>query len=103
MDKWVSILLEVEEMWEGSRERMAAAWYPMTEDYRRERDFYKARRILDLYGYDYFRKFVERCPHILDLIEQYGYSPCETGDGNCSMMCIFYKNGGCTNATKRMD
>lgn len=100
MDKWVSILLEVEEMWEGSRERMAAAWYSMTDDYRRERDLYKARRILDMYGYEYFRKFVECCPHIKDLIEQYGYSPCETGDGNCNMICIFYQNGGCTNATK---
>lgn len=103
MDEWIRVLLTVEEMWEGSRERMIAAQYPMTEDYRRDRDFYKARRILDLYGYDYFRMFVERCPHILDLIEQYGYSPCEQDDGNCSMMCIFYKNGGCTNATKRLD
>jgi len=31
MDKWISILLTVEHMWEESRERMVAAEYPMTE------------------------------------------------------------------------
>lgn len=104
MDKWVEIIFEAEDMWRNSAEALSIARRGVTtEEYRRERDIFKARRILDMYGYDYFRMFVERCPHILDLIESFGYSPCERGDGNCSMMCIFYKNGGCTNATKRMD
>lgn len=102
MDKWIEIIFEAEDMWRNSAEALSIQRRSSTtEEYMRERDFYKARRILDMYGYDYFRMFVERCPHILDMIEEYGYSPCET-DGNCSMMCIFYK-GGCTNAAKRMD
>ena len=102
MNKWVEIIFEAEDMWRKSAEALSIQRRSSTtEEYMRERDFYKARRIFDMYGYDYFRMFVERCPHILDMIEEYGYSPCET-DGNCSMMCIFYK-GGCTNAAKRMD
>ena len=102
MNKWVEIIFEAEDMWRNSAEALSLQRRSSTtEEYMRERDFYKARRILDMYGYDYFRMFVERCPHILDMIEEYGYSPCET-DGTCSMMCIFYK-GGCTNAAKRMD
>ena len=102
MDKGSEIIFEAEDMWRNSAEALSIQRRSSTtEEYMRERDFYKARRILDMYGYDYFRMFVERCPHILDMIEDYGYSPCET-DGNCSMMCIFYK-GGCTNAAKRMD
>ena len=77
MDKWVEIISEAEDMWRNSAEALSIACSGATTDeYRRERDIYKARRILDMYGYDYFRKFVERCPHILDLIESFGYSPC---------------------------
>lgn len=102
MDKWIEIIFEAEDMWRNSREALSIQLRNVpVEEYMRERDFFKARRILDSYGYNYFRMFVERCPHILDMIETYGYSPCET-EGNCSMMCIFY-NGGCTNAAKRMD
>lgn len=69
MDKWTMIILEAEDMWEVSAEaRSLAARELTTEDYRRIRDSFKARRIYDLYGYDYFLRFVEKCPHIADLI-----------------------------------
>ena len=55
MDKWVEIILEAEDMWRNSAEALSIACNgATTEEYRRERDIYKARRILDMYGYDYF-------------------------------------------------
>ena len=101
MDKWREIIFEAEDMWRNSVDaRVAQIRGVDTETYRRLRDTYKARRILDLYGYEYFRMFVDRCPHIIEYVKDFGYAPCEQGDGNCSMICIFYKNGGCTNAAK---
>lgn len=90
MDKWVSILLTAEEMWENSRERAIAYGYPMTEQYRIERDLYKARRIYDLYGYEWFCQFIERCPHIQNLVDN--YVPCEIGPNyhQCTMFCHKY-------------
>lgn len=90
MDKWVSILLEVEQMWEESRERAIAARYPMTEQYRIDRDFYKAQRILDLYGYEWFYRFVERCPHIIHLLDD--LVPCKREPDlyQCTMFCHKY-------------
>lgn len=95
MDKWTMIILEAEDMWEVSAEaRSLAARDLDKEDYRRMRDSFKARRIYDLYGYDYFLRFVEKCPHIADLIKE--YLPCDRLPGaQCTMFCTFYK-GGCT-------
>jgi hypothetical protein len=102
MDKWVSILLSAENMWEDSRERMTAAEYPMTEQYRIDRDFYKAQRIYDLYGYEWFRRFIDRCPHIHHLLDD--YVPCrkEPQQYQCTMFCHKYDfEKGCTlNATE---
>ena len=65
MDKWIEIIFEAEDMWRNSVEAKVAAIRGYDTDvYCRERDLYKARRILDMYGYEYFRKFVDRCPHI---------------------------------------
>lgn len=64
------MLLEMEDMWAVSaEERSLSARGIATEDYTRERDSYKARRIYDLYGEEYFLRFVERCPHIANLKE----------------------------------
>ena len=101
MDKWIEIIFEAEDMWRNSVEaKIAAIRGYDTDVYCRERDLFKARRILDMYGDEYFRKFVDRCPHIKNYLDDYAYAPCERGDGNCNMICIFYQNGGCTNATK---
>ena len=92
------ILLEVEGMWEadsyaGYLARIGCD--PLY--YRQERDKYKADRIYALYGYDYFMRFVERCPHIQEYSKK--YKPCDQNNGQCIMFCAKYK-GGCTNATK---
>lgn len=67
------------------------------QKYRVERDTFKADRIFALYGYDYFLRFVERCPHIQEMMEK--YKPCDQNNGQCTMFCALYKEGGCTNAT----
>ena len=69
------------------------------QKYRVERDTFKADRIYALYGYDYFLKFVERCPHIQEMAKT--YLPCEREAGaQCTMFCLNYDEGGCKNATK---
>lgn len=99
MDKWTRILLEVEGMWEAD----AYAQYlgqtgcdPQT--YRIERDTYKAERIHDLYGYEYFLNFVQRCPHIKGIVKV--QPPCKKNGGQCTLFCYYYGNGGCTYATE---
>ena len=99
MDKWTMILLEVEGMWEADSYAQClglGGCDPQT--YRIERDTYKAERIYDLYGYDYFLKFVERCPHIKDIVKI--QPPCQKNGGQCTFLCYYYGNGGCTNATE---
>ena len=97
VDKWTMILLEVEGMWEAD----SYAGYlgqigcdPLY--YRQERDKYKADRIYALYGYDYFLRFVERCPHIQEYAKK--YKPCDQNGGQCTMFCAQYTEGGCKNA-----
>ena len=99
MDKWLEILMAVENMWEID----SYAQYLTTigcdpQKYCIERDTFKADRIYALYGYDYFLRFVERCPHIQEMAQK--YLPCERSqDAQCTMFCINYK-GGCKNATE---
>ena len=64
------------------------------QKYRVERDTFKADRILALYGYDYFLRFVKRCPHIQEMIKK--YKPCDQNNGQCTLFCAYYKEGGCT-------
>ena len=92
------ILLEVEGMWEAdSHAGYLARIGCDPQYYRQERDKYKADRIYALYGYDYFMRFVERCPHIQEYAKK--YKPCDQNNGQCIMFCAQYK-GGCTNATE---
>lgn len=95
MDEWTMILLEVEGMWEADS---YAGYLKQIECdslyYRQERDKYKADRIYALYGYDYFLRFVERCPHIQEYAKK--YKPCDQNSGQCTMFCAYYKKGGCT-------
>lgn len=94
MDEWTMILLEVEGMWEADsyagylRQIECDSLY-----YRQERDKYKADRIFALYGYDYFLRFVERCPHIQEMIKK--YKPCDQNNGQCTLFCAYCKKGGC--------
>ena len=80
MDKRTSILLEVEDMWEADS---YAAYLGQincnSQMYRVVRDTFKAERIFALYGYDYFLRFVERCPHIQEIIKK--YKPCDQNNG----------------------
>lgn len=87
--KWIMILQEVEEMWNCSATANALRSQDASiEEYCRERDAYKARRIYDMYGYDWFRRFVERCPHIQDLLDK--HVPCEDEHYQCTMFCHRY-------------
>ena len=98
MDKWTTILLEVEGMWEAdSYAGYLARIGCDPQYYRQERDMFKADRIYALYGYDYFLRFVERCPHIQEYAKK--YKPCDQNNEQCTMFCAQYE-GGCTNATK---
>lgn len=100
MDKWTMIIIEAEDMWQSSAAaRSITARDLGAEEYRRTRDRFKARRIYDMYGYEYFRMFVDRCPHISDILED--YKPCMLNkDGQCVISCNFYQNGGCKDAAK---
>jgi hypothetical protein len=57
MDKWKMILDAAGSMWEKSREYVIAK-SKSYDEYCIERDLYKARRIFDLYGYEWLYKFV---------------------------------------------
>ena len=98
MDKWTLILLEVESMWEAdSYAHYLGQIGCDPQKYRIERDTFKADRIYALYGYDYFLRFIERCPHIQEMAKK--YLPCKQNkDGQCTIFCINYE-GGCKNAT----
>lgn len=85
------ILLEIEDTWQVSAAcRSISARELTTEDYRQERDIFKARRIYDLYGYEYFNRFINRCPHIIDKFDD--LVPCNIKNdiANCSMFCHKY-------------
>ena len=98
MDKWTLILLEVEGMWEADSYAQYLGQIGCDpQKYRIERDTFKADRIYALYGYDYFLRFIERCPHIQEMAKK--YLPCKQNkDGQCTIFCINYE-GGCKNAT----
>ena len=98
MDNWILILLEVEGMWEADSYAQYLGQIGCDpQKYRIERDTFKADRIYALYGYDYFMRFVERCPHIQKYAKK--YKPCDQNNGQCMMFCAQYE-GGCTNATE---
>lgn len=99
MDNWILILLEVEGMWEADSYAGYLGQIGCDpQKYRQERDKFKADRIYALYGYDYFMRFVERCPHIQEYAKK--YKPCERSENaQCTMFCAQYE-GGCTNATE---
>ena len=98
MDNWTLILLEVESMWEADSYAQYLGQIGCDpQKYRIERDTFKADRIYALYGYDYFLRFIERCPHIQEMAKK--YLPCKQNkDGQCTIFCINYE-GGCKNAT----
>ena len=98
MDNWTLILLEAESMWEADSYAQYLGQIGCDpQKYRQERDMFKADRIYALYGYDYFMRFVERCPHIQEYAKK--YKPCDQNNGQCTMFCAQYKEGGCTDAT----
>lgn len=69
-------MLEMEDLWAESAEvRSLSAREINAKEYSKMRDTFKANHILALYGYDYFIKFVERCPHIQEMLTK--YKPCE--------------------------
>jgi hypothetical protein len=95
MTEWEIILLEAEDVWQNcANGRYVGAWGSDKERYRRDRDIFKARRIYDLYGYDYFLKFLNRCPHIKDCFDDLVL--CKI-NGQCSTLCYKYDiKKGCT-------
>ena len=97
MDKWTAIILEAEEYWKeiAATEGIGASC-PDARTYSKLRDEYKAEFILKEYGYEYFDKFVKRCPHIQDSVKK--MLICVDGE-QCRLDCIYYE-GGCKYATK---
>jgi hypothetical protein len=102
MDKWTMILIDMEDMWANSAQGLSAVHRDISaEEYRKERDRFKADRIYSLYGYEYLRKFIDRCPHIVNEFDQ--IVPCyQENNVQCTMFCHKYDfEKGCTlNATK---
>lgn len=99
------IIETVEDMWKESREYQISAELIADGDYDQykiDRDLYKARRIFDLYGYDWFCRFIERCPHISHLLDE--YVPCKQypEQYQCTMFCHKYnfEKGCMLNATE---
>ena len=102
MDKWVNILSEMEDKWHESTEYK---YLPLTIDYNEykiQRDLYKAQQIYETYGMETCMRFINQCPHILPYIDN--YVPCkkEPHRYQCSMFCPKYDfKKGCTlNATE---
>lgn len=102
MDKWTMIIMEMEDMWHNSIEYKIVPPSYSAKEYRIERDIYKAQRIYDLHGYDYFLRFLRQCPHIIEFMDD--YVPCkrEPQQYQCTMFCHKYDfEKGCTlNATE---
>lgn len=102
MDKWTTIILEMEDMWHDSAEYKFMPIDISSEDYRKQRDIYKARRIYDMYGFDYFSRFIKQCPHIHNDLDS--YVPClrEPHKFQCTMFCHKYdfEKGCMLNATE---
>ena len=70
------IILEAEEMWAESAQACSLRYTDCdSEYYQQVRDEFKALRIYDLYGYEYFIKFVTACPHLEYL--QRVFIPCK--------------------------
>lgn len=89
--------MAAEDAWKTSPS--IGTYYLDVEEYRYIRDIYKAQWIYEHYGYDSFIRFVERCPHIYDIIKE--YNPCGRGAvAQCEMFCYYYKDGGCKYATE---
>lgn len=91
---WQVVCMRAEDEWQVHL--MLGRGYHGIDDafsYMRERDKFKAERILELYGYEYFKRFVDCCPHIADIFTD--LSLCERQGRQCSCFCDFYKEGRC--------
>ncbi len=102
MDKWIAIILDMEDCWHESAEYKRLPSTLSEEEYRRIRDVYKAEHIYHMYGFEYFYKFVKLSPHITDLLDE--YVPCKRDEEHfqCTMFCHRYdfKKGCMLNATE---
>ena len=97
MVKYEIAIEELTKSWEESAEHRLAAAMQMGDD-QILRDYYIGRRISDMYGLDYLMQFIEERPHIASLFDD--CKPCDCQEGQCSMTCYYFKNGGCSNATE---
>ena len=97
MVKYEIAIEELTQDWIESAEHKLAAAMQMGDD-KFLRDYYIGRRLYDMYGLDYLMQFIEERPHIKDLFDD--CKPCDCQDGQCSMLCPNFKNGGCSNATE---
>ena len=99
-NKYAKIIAELEENWSNSAEALS---YNKSEigswQYTKARDLYIAHQILDMYGYDYFKYFVNNSPHIYDILQIITNVPCDKAEGQCSMLCHYYQRGCVINVT----
>ena len=90
MDKWISILIETEDKWHESTEYLCLPLDIDYNEYKLQRDLYKAQLIYETYGMEVCMRFIKQCPHLLPYIND--YVPCikEPHKYQCSMFCPKY-------------
>ena len=89
-NKWIKIILDAEDMWTKSA---IYRYFPLDaskEDLEMERDLFKIRRIYDMHGYEYARRFADEHPHVTNYLDQ--YTPCQAypNQYQCTMFCHKY-------------
>ena len=95
--KWTQIILDAEDMWAKSAIYRHFPLSASKEEFEIERDMFKIRRIYDMYGYEYAKRFAQEHPDTIMYLNQ--YTPCSvySNYGQCSMFCHKYDfEKGCT-------
>ena len=96
------IELDMEDMWVKSAQYKHFPLSASKDYYELERDLFKIRRIYDMYGYEYAKRFAQEHPDTIAYLNQ--YTPCSvySNYNQCTIFCHKYDcEKGCTlNATE---
>lgn len=101
-NKWITIQTEIEDMWYASAQYKHFPLTASKEEYELERDLFKARRIYDLYGYEYCARYIREHPDTRYAMD--AFVPCKREPHlyQCTMFCHKYdfEKGCMLNATE---
>ena len=102
MDKWTMIELDMEDMWAKSAQYKHFPLSASKDYYELERDLFKIRRIYDMYGYEYAKRFAQEHPDTIAYLNQYAPCSAYSNYNQCTIFCHKYDcEKGCTlNATE---